>query len=1328
MGTIDELLYGNENTIDNGSTAEQDAFEKEIDYQNQMNMAVQTGMMDKNAQTQEPDIDAPSAKAYIGGSDTLSALSGIAKLMSSTKNIAIDVGKTLFDSDKSMDDVANMLGYSYNKNVAQPLRDDLGVDDGVQNKGAWFQPDFVIDPVSGRKVMTGNKSMNDYTPEELQYVQQEKAKKEGDETYYEMTYNDMIKKGYSKTDVFDRYKNDPNFEKWYITKQQRSGGAKEIERLEHGSINSRANRTSHYTDKRGSQPLVDGRTEIYHDKTSELFDKRGTGTSKTQVQEEASQIASETMDNDQVELQQKVREKSGLLQPKNQKIEQIAAAKKAQSDLANVELTDFWKMAKDSKDGTQLAELLTKRKEALNEGDNPLELSKTVISEDQLNNIPAYQNLAQSIDGDIFKLGGYKATPQEKAANLSKMLSDMNWNMSTLMSKVPQLKGNKQLAGNLADALEAYNATDTDAAQVVRGAKNMALDPTNAIGFVASNVGKLIGKNSAKLGLIDQLKSFAGRTAKAPLKMAANVVKSPTSTAAATGAGFTGIFDAGTQAINIIGGKKDEFSFEENGKAMGMGFAIGGALAKSIGAFTGKANTTPKVTVDEFDTMIAQMTKKAGDHKIDRAERGLYRKEVVRMRKYRDKIAALKDNAEAKANYNKQMKIIEDMKVEIAREARRPNAHPNIAKFYGLEKFEKTKTTTTKVEDADAMNTQDAAIDTKINAEKAKIENPTNAKPKQETEPVEVTKFEDSENLTRETRQPVKDRGEEIIPQSKEDASIPNKQKEIEVETRGASKRGYQVDGYLDGHQQGKTGFSQMKMTNKKPKMNSVNEVDGYIAQRVKNFQEKESMISVYGQNTAKESKRNKKLQYTKEESLARRASYELNEIGRLMVDKKISAEVKASLKQRAKDLIKSTQAIRKPGVLKNNNRLKKAIKDYDDAQYKAGREYDNTTRNKEVSEQYKFLKDAGKKDEKITVGGEKKNNPEWSEFSRRQQFSPYNSIKENGTRRPTTPAEKSKFIKKLYTNMRREQRELSRNVGRLEDRVRKQLLEKGIHDDLSVLPDRGVDMDAVRTIQKYRDLSDDIKAFENKDIKHEELLFRETQRMDDKIDDALKEELKKDGISEQEAMANVVKKYDELGINTKGDISVREDFVASGKPDLEAKKIRENAEKAENEIGYDRQVQKFDAFEKRNYTQKRRTATNRANPGKETVTEKQAEYLAAGVSKEELARLQFPEGATKATINELKKANKKALNTRLNEKRRQSLGIPSSIRFMEQPPKLSFENTMIDASNSMLQMMAILTRSETFGKYSKLTGTKEDVRTTIGDEMSIAYGNTKYD
>ena len=34
-----------------------------------------------------------------------------------------------------------------------------------------------------------------------------------------------------------------------------------------------------------------------------------------------------------------------------------------------------------------------------------------------LNTMPAYQKLAQNIDGDIFDLGGYKASPEEKAAN-----------------------------------------------------------------------------------------------------------------------------------------------------------------------------------------------------------------------------------------------------------------------------------------------------------------------------------------------------------------------------------------------------------------------------------------------------------------------------------------------------------------------------------------------------------------------------------------------------------------------------------------------------------------------------------------------------------------------------------------------------------------------------------------------------------------------------------------------------------------------------------------------------------------------------------------------
>ena len=1476
------------------------------------------------------DIDAPSIASYIEASPTLKAGKSIVDLFYGVKNVVKDTASDMINTDQ---DLKDSLLFNYNKDIAQPLRDGLGINDKVQNKGAFYQPDFVKDPLTGEPVMTGNKSFNSYNDKELAYIDNQLSQRKGDETYYEMTYGDMTKRGYSKNDIFERYKNDPNFSKWLVTRATKTGAAADLERMKHGSVENRMNRASQYKDSKGGVPLIDGRTEVYN----------------TPIKKKALEETNIILSDEQKEI------KDNVVLSASQKLDTLKQKDVKQNTLADMELTKFWDTAKNETDPTKLAELLTQRKAALNakrdmkitkdDGTlatigktigNALTPSDTVISEDMLESTPAYQQLAQSMDGDIFDLGGNKVSPQEKAKNLSNMLSGMNWNMTTMFSKIPQLRGNKKLAGNLADALEAYNATDTDANQVVRGAGNMATDPTNVIGFAASGINKLVGKNAAKQGLIKQLKSYAGRMASKPLAMTANTLKQPTVTTGATGAGFTGLFDAGTQSINIMGGKKDEFDFEQNGKAMALGFAGGVGLAKTLSAFTGKANTTPQVTVDEFDTMIAQMTKKAGDNKIPREERGLYRKEVIRMRKYRDKVAAIKENADAKANYNKQMKIIEEMKVDIAREARRPNAHPNVAKFYGLESFEKNKqsvlTEKNAANEIAKVNQKNKDIDAEIDTKKSEIENPNTSKEKDVSESLDVTEFKETNNLTRETRQSKQDVGEEInvdntsqkldegvsaytankkkeaeivswgqgrhgntekqvealgaidrankkiekstpglhkeikrrkdvkivkkkiekleksemelasrkeffkkrleiekqklsnitsegyakqraqksvdewkknvedlknenvelelkklkkdlqaLESNTQDKSIPNKQKEIEMEERGASKRGFQKGGYADGHQQGKTGLSQMKMVNKKPNMKSIDEVDAYVSQRVKNFQEKEAMISTYGQNVAIHGRDKisgkplKKVKYTPEESIGRRSSYELSEITSLLKSKNISPEVKANLTKRAHDLLTYVKSVKKPGVM--TGRMRQKIKDFDDLQYKKNKEYNNSARNTEVSEAYKFLKKAGEEDKTIN----NKPNHKYSEWSESQQFSPYNSKKlSDGTRRPTTTAEKSKFIKKLYKKIQGEHRKIGKRVGRLEDRIRNQLLAKGIQDDLSVLPKKGVDMDAVREVQLYRDLADDIKAFENKQISHEELLYRETERMDNTIDTAFKEEMNKNNAAPYEAMERVIKKYDDLGIHTKGDIelpakydneSLRLTRVADNKfkyghwqihkesngtysvvkgdgtkqlgfktinkakaeverrikyfedqkkPELDAKKAeKELAEKEYNESRYEEQLSKFKAYVGRNNVNERRTATNRGQVGKYKVTEKQAEYLDAGITPEEVARLQHPEGATKKTLPFLKKLAKKQLNTKLNDISRKRLGVPSDVRFMEKPPRITFEETMIDASNSMLQMMAVLTRSTAFGDYSKLTGGNKDVRTIIGKEMS---------
>ncbi len=597
------------------------------------------------------EIEQPDSLGYLDTTTSGRALKGAYELARTPTYVAGEFVNDLLNG-KSLDEASEQAKFNYNKFGAQNIRDALPDSfDTVQNPNHWYQPKFVT--VDGKKQDTGQKTFHDYNDQETDFLVQEYLKEKypddhetQKQVYYQLRKNNLIKPGYTsvrknknKNDgtgdktfpsaeeaVQERYKDDNDFNNWLVEKAYISPNAQTAERLKHGSKTAIDNSAYDWGDKPTHQTLGSGRTEIYRKPSDVLFGDDTTGTEQTNVQAVAATRTSEILKgNEFTDIAKNIRTLN-VDNTTTKEIEPKLFGKVAEErkEIANWTKNDFYK--------ADLKNMSTQ--DFIKRANSASAKDSGAYTEDILATYPQYQQAAQKLKGDIINIEG--STPYEKAKSLNNFMSSFNWNMVITGMTMMETSGQKELSGNLADALEMYDASDTNIVQIVRGLKNMVIDPTTYASFASMPFFKVIAKESTKQGLIASLRNFATK----------NTVKAGT-IGAGEGAVYTGAFDAAKQKIGLEGKRQEDFDWNDFTTSVAMGGAIGGALGGTLGKLTSIKEPTRNgkvdfnVDINELTTYIDTLEKQLDELNVNTREHSSLKRQKNILRHSKKKI----DNA-----------------------------------------------------------------------------------------------------------------------------------------------------------------------------------------------------------------------------------------------------------------------------------------------------------------------------------------------------------------------------------------------------------------------------------------------------------------------------------------------------------------------------------------------------------------------------------------------------------------------------------------------------------------------------------------------------------
>lgn len=231
--------------------------------------------------------------------------------------------------------------------------------------------------------------------------------------------------------------------------------------------------------------------------------------------------------------------------------------------------------------------------------------------------------------------------------------------------------------------------------------------------------------------------------------------------------------------------------------------------------------------------------------------------------------------------------------------------------------------------------------------------------------------------------------------------------------------------------------------------------------------------------------------------------------------------------------------------------------------------------------------------------------------------------------------------------------------------------------------------------VKHQAELRSDIESFKNKEIDIDELRFRESKRLEDRL--GKEEETKftdKESITKSEE--NRIEQYRKLGI--KKDIR-------------ELKPIEQKKSKGESQYKYNQETDSPRIFTEsvaKKYKEKNRVG--RTKQGDATLREDQIKLLDEGVTPEQLGRL----ASSDKTVKEIAKEE---IARVINKDRRNALGISKHADIKKQ---YIFKDEMTDASNSAYQFISVLTGDKSLAQGTKLTASGKDFRTEIANEMKL--------
>ena len=1191
-------------------------------------------------------------------------------------NVLMGAARGDYDTE-SKDGPIDTMKFNYNKYVAQELRDKNS------NDTPFYQPDTVVK--DGKEYKTNNKLFNDMTPEELAYEkhiasQERSDEPEKDPFVYELMNGQMDKTGVAKEGEQVRYMGNPLAQNWDVKKNVQTKNASYIEKLTHGNANNLNRRVFDYASDQGktsNNPLGEARTEIYG--SDALFGRAGTKTKQTEVQKVAAV-----------------------------KSEQILSDNKYKG------------VADEIKDVNKTVNFRDTLKGAKTTGDfaTAMEKNPDRIHMDELVAYKKYQELAQSIDSEIIPLEGN--TPREKAKSLNEFASKFNTNLTYMGMKLMELSGNPKLTKNVMEAIQSYDATKTDAVQVVRGGLNMLTDPSNLIGAgEAATVARLAGKGVAKKGLMKLLKSMSARAKASPMNAVKAVAKAPITQSAGIGAGYTTAFDAGKQRLNIMGGKQDGYNVEQGLKSAGMGAAFGGALHGIIGSVT-KAGQPMKMSLENIDKTIADMTQVVADTSNDATTRIMAKNEISRLNKTRKQAQAISDIADEKVRARKEKVLVDKFLKETERIARKPESHKNVAKWYGIEVFnDMEKEAIAKKYEKKKETVTDKTVEVKGNVDKVKSKDKEGNLVEQTDKDIvhqhneeNMREYEISEAA--ETRLKEQEELDKKNTYTEDEADVKEQDRMYSMEDDGYSvhnlptrdehkswsrrfeARGRKnlIDDYLQSMQSTKDKGAQVKNVTPEQKLNTKEELQAELERRMKIYDKKTENMLTYGKEEARDDKNFKYKEPDKHQLEAdRRAfmAYQLYHIGKTNKgNKKINGMVQNVLKD-----LKENKVTRPEYKEADTVRAKEKL---DKANPRLGTPLAENRRYRERKREFQKRK------------------------TERDKNGRYEKVDKEGTEQDS---------QKLVNSVRNKNKESKEAVFDAIDKIDRGTKIVDWNGDITDKVRQAYPREA-KIIENYRDRQMEVDAYNSGKITPEELRYYEKKRIDEKVKEVESGKYKsKDEL--ETAVNEVSKEYENIGLKRQKQILEPKSEEKSGgipKPEDPKKKAeREKSEREQNQLKYDEIVKKTKTHIKNWKQEGYEPAVAKSGPklGERLITNEQKKAAERGyLTSEEIAELSYPKDENgQMHIDEnlelARKERRAELFAKEAEMMQKEMGIPKDKTINGKPSKIVFKENIFDVSNSAGQVVAAIWGNKDIAKMVKLGEGSVDGRSLIGKAMEDA-------
>ena len=261
---------------------------------------------------------------------------------------------------------------------------------------------------------------------------------------------------------------------------------------------------------------------------------------------------------------------------------------------------------------------------------------------------------------------------------------------------------------------------------------------------------------------------------------------------------------------------------------------------------------------------------------------------------------------------------------------------------------------------------------------------------------------------------------------------------------------------------------------------------------------------------------------------------------------------------------------------------------------------------------------------------------------------------------------------------------------------------------------------DEVKVIDDYLNSKIDIHQFKKGNISAEELRYRAKRRIDDSLVADAKTVFKTNA-ERKEYVEDVINRYSDIGIYHKGSIKTtkpKDKTGESGSSD-ETKSKREADEVDESKKVH---YQKMKHIRKYRSTGENPRISSKASgkAGQRSLSENTIRDIEQGILSDiEIANKISPIGTKSGRADLIKSATELA-NKKVTLRQSKELGITGRIAL---PESISFKDSVVDASNSIMQIATVLLGNKSMADMAKLSGKNIDVREVIGKQMSNAMG-----